>query len=296
MNLSFVGVLAGIGSAASWAIGAILFKQIGSHLSPLVMTLGKSGLGVLYLGLALAVTCASVPAAGDLWMLAASGLVGIAISDTLFFAALRDLSPKTLVILLTVGQVNASILAMIFLGEFPSTIAWLGIGLILTGVSIVLWPTGGTPAPPARRKGILLGLASSLCMSGSVVMAKDALADVSALEGTFIRMLAGFVGIALVLAFRRRLLSSLWDISKQGLALSFLAAVFVVTFGGFWLSLVAVKNLNVAAANSLLSLEPVLILPFAAFFLKEKLLGREIAGAIIATAGVIVLSLSLGHL
>ena len=295
MSLSIIGIFAGICSAASWAVGAILFKRIGTHLSPTVMTLGKSGLGVFFLGLVLALTGAKIPAAADLLMLAASGVVGIAVADVLFFAALRDLSPKTLVILLTIGQVNAALLAMIFLGEFPSSTAWCGITLILTGVSIVLWPAGEEPVPRARWRGILLGLVSSLCMSGSVVMAKDALVDVSALEGTFIRMLAGFVGIAVLLLLRGSLVSSLEEFSKRGLAVPFISAVCVITFGGFWLSLVAIKNLHVAAANSLLSLEPVLILPLAAFVLKEKVMAREITGAVIATAGVIVLGMTLGH-
>lgn len=294
-NLSIVGIAAGLGSAASWAIGAILFKRIGTRLSPIVMTLGKSGLGALFLGIALVFAGATIPGTHDLVMLVASGLVGIAISDVLFFAALQELSPKTLVILLTVGQVNAALLAMAFLGEFPPWVAWCGIALILSGVSVVLWPSGGEPGPRESRRGIALGLASSICMSGSGVMAKAALADVSALEGTFIRMLAGFGGIAAVLLFRGKLFSSLGDFSKQGLAAPFLGAVSVITFGGFWLSLLAIKNLQVAVANSLLSLEPVLVLPLAALILKERVLGREIAGALLATAGVIVLGLTLGH-
>ena len=62
-----------------------------------------------------------------------------------------------------------------------------------------------------------------------------------------------------------------------------------MTFGGFWLSLLALNHVPVATANTLNSLEPVFVLPLAAIFLKEKITLAQIVGTLAALAGVIVL-------
>ena len=65
----------------------------------------------------------------------------------------------------------------------------------------------------------------------------------------------------------------------------------VVTFGGFWLSLLAIKNLDVATANTLIATEPVFVLPLAAVFLRQKITGRAVAGTSVAVVGIILLCL-----
>ncbi len=289
MTREMMGIAAGLGSALGWAVGAILFKRLGESLSPVVMAFGKCALSVVFLGAGLLLAGGRIPSLPDAALLAASGIVGIAVADVLFFAALRELSPQILVIFLTVGQVITAVLAMLFLGETPALMAWIGMAFILCGVSLVLWPKERGLSQAATRKGILYGLLASGCMSASMVMAKGALSEVSALEGTFLRMSAGFIGLSLWLGARRQLGSAAASFSKQGLAVPFILSVCVITFAGFWLSLVAVKNLDVAPANSLLSLEPILVLPLAATILKEKIFARDIAGAVVATLGVVLL-------
>ena len=120
-------------------------------------------------------------------------------------------------------------------------------------------------------------------------MAKEALESASAMQGTFVRMGAGAVGLLLFGLFTRRLGEWVGSCRDARLAGSFLVAVCVVTFGGFWLSLVAIKHLPVAVANTLISLEPVFVLPLAAIVLKEKITSLQIVGTLTALGGVIVL-------
>jgi drug/metabolite transporter (DMT)-like permease len=69
----------------------------------------------------------------------------------------------------------------------------------------------------------------------------------------------------------------------------FIFSIGIITFGGFWLSLVAVKYVDVSIANTLNSTEPLFVLPLAAIFLKEKIAVKTFIGATIATAGVALL-------
>ncbi len=297
MTSPAIGVAAALGSAGSWALGTILFKRIGESMSPLAMTLTKAVVSVVLLGIALLFLGFSRMTAHDLGMLTASGLVGIAVGDTLFFAALQHLGPQTLVVLMMVGQVVTALLALAFLGERPSAAAWGGIGCVLVGVTIVLWANLSGEKQRSRTRGIVLGLLSVGCMAVSVILAKQGLDTGAAtpdtmqetMQGTCVRMLAGALGIALYGLLTGQLRAWAVEGRNARLAGSFLVAVCVVTFGGFWLSLLAIRHVDVAIANTLNSLEPVFVLPLAAIFLKEKITPLQIVGTLAALGGVIVL-------
>ena len=297
MTSPAIGIAAALGSAGSWALGAILFKRIGESMSPLAMTLTKAVVSVVLLGIALLFLGFSRMTAHDLGMLTASGLIGIAVGDTLFFAALQHLGPQTLVVLMMVGQVVTALLALAFLGERPSAAAWGGIACVLVGVMIVLWANLSGEPQRSRKRGIVLGLLSVGCMSVSVILAKQGLDSGAAtqdtmqetMQGTCVRMLAGALGIALYGLLTGQLRAWALEGRNARLAGSFLFAVCVVTFGGFWLSLLAIRHVDVAIANTLNSLEPVFVLPLAAIFLKEKITPLQIVGTLAALGGVIVL-------
>lgn len=58
---------------------------------------------------------------------------------------------------------------------------------------------------------------------------------------------------------------------------------------GVWLSLVAFERLHIGVAQTLLSLQPVLVLPLAVLVLKDRVTPRAVLGALVAVAGSVVL-------
>ena len=78
---------------------------------------------------------------------------------------------------------------------------------------------------------------------------------------------------------------------KTPLVMRLVRGVAVVTFGGFWLSVVAVKYVDVSVANTLNSTEPIFVLPLAAFILHERVTIPVILCAIATAFGVALLSL-----
>ena len=62
-----------------------------------------------------------------------------------------------------------------------------------------------------------------------------------------------------------------------------------MTFGGFWLSLVAIRYADVSIASTLNSTEPLFVLPLAAFFLKERISFRAVLGSVATVAGIALL-------
>jgi drug/metabolite transporter (DMT)-like permease len=288
-----IGILAALGSAASWSLGAVLFKDLGESLSSFAMTLVKGAVSVLLLGVLALLTGGYGEVGRDAYFyLILSGILGIAVSDTLFFSALKEVSPQAITLLFTFGQVVTVLLAVLLLGETLSLQGWAGIALIIAGITIGML-TNLSEKGNSSLRGIILGLCSILLMSFSVILTKKGLAEVSTLYATFIRMLAGTMGMLLVGITTGRLGRWVTPFRDARLLLKFTLSVVVITFGGFWLAIVAFKYTSVAVANSLISTEPIFVLPVAALLLKEKVTYQAVSGAVVATVGVIVLCTSV---
>ena len=287
-----IGIAAALGSAASWAVGSILFKQLGERISSLALTLSKGMVSVALLGVAVALTGYQTIDRQPLLLLILSGLLGVALGDTFFFEALQDLGPHALVVLLMLGQVFTIILAVLFLGEMPTPAGWLGIALVVLGIAMVLLTKLSSEKQASRLRGIIFGLLSVLCMSVSIIIAKQALLSVSAIQATFIRMLSGTLAMFFFGSVTQRL--ARWAMPFKDLKLVgfFLVSVCIVTFGGFWLSLVAIKNVSVPIANTLNSTEPLFVLPLAATFLKEPISLAAVIGTLISILGIVLICLN----
>jgi drug/metabolite transporter (DMT)-like permease len=286
-----IGILAALGSAASWAVGTLLFKGIGEEFSPMAMTFIKSCLGLVLLAGALFFAGWEPVQSFPLGWLSLSGLLGISLGDTFFFAALRRMPAHQLIILMLLAPVVTLFMAFCFLGERPAIVCWIGIILVLGGVTLTF--KGKTEVDQEARQrglGLLFGVLSVLSMAGSIIIAKIGLQDVSALQGTFLRLLFGFAGMLVVGLSRREVKSWVVPLRQAGLGWRFLLAVVVVTFGGFWLSLDAIKRLDVSIANTLLATEPVFALPLAVICLREQATGAAVIGAIVALCGAGILA------
>jgi drug/metabolite transporter (DMT)-like permease len=182
-------------------------------------------------------------------------------------------------------------MAFAWLGERPSAPQTLGIGLVLSGVAIVMWVRLSGDEQPSKLSAVGWGLASVVCMAVSVIIAKEALADVDSIQAAFIRMLAGTVGILAFGQATNRIGDSLRFLLDLRFAALFFVSVFVVTFGGFWLSLVAIQKMHVSIANTLNATEPLFILPIAAFVLKERITKWVVIGAALAVLGVALMTM-----
>jgi drug/metabolite transporter (DMT)-like permease len=78
----------------------------------------------------------------------------------------------------------------------------------------------------------------------------------------------------------------LMPLKDTKLLFTFILAVVVVSLGGFWLSLVALKNLHVAVASILNSTEPICVLFLALWINKETITRNDIIGSILAQSGL----------
>ena len=64
----------------------------------------------------------------------------------------------------------------------------------------------------------------------------------------------------------------------------------LIAIGGFWLSIVAFKNINLITASTLMTLEPLFILLIMMIFFNYKPLQKEVIGITITVAGILLIS------
>jgi drug/metabolite transporter (DMT)-like permease len=289
MNSELIGITAALGSAASWALGSVLFRRLGDSIPPVSLTFAKGITGAILLGIAVLMVGSAPLDTGTLTLLVLSGLLGIAVGDTLFFMALNNLGAHVVVILLTLGQLLTVMMGVLWLGETPSPSDWGGIGAILAGVTIVMWSQISGPEGRTRLIGLVYGLLAVCAMSVSIIIAKEALAKADSIQATFIRMLAGTVGIFVFGALSGQLMRGLSALRRPSMFGFFLISVAVVTFGGFWLSLLAIDHIDVSIANTLNATEPLFVLPLAAFLLKERITRIVVFGALMTFVGIVLI-------
>src|SRR4051794_11646292 len=102
-----IGELAGVLAALTWAAGSMLFERLsrGASAAPAAINGAKClvGLGVLFTaGLFVNGSPLSLSmSTSDMALLTASSVVGIAVGDTAFFGALREIGASRSVLLLS---------------------------------------------------------------------------------------------------------------------------------------------------------------------------------------------------
>lgn len=289
-----LGELFSLLSALAWAVGVILYRQLGAKLPPLQLNFLKNGLVLLMLlpaipllhGLALpSFTAAQIALA------LASGAIGIGIADTLYFRALNELGAGRMGVLGNFYSPFVIVLGYLFLDERLSAMQLAGFVLVSIGVLVAAWPKavpGGRPAHLFR--GLALGLLSVGLMAIAIVMVKRVLEDQPLLWVTGVRMVGALGGMVLAAALTRQL--ALLHPPTAAMPWRRLAlAAFVGQFLAMILWLAGYKYTQASVAAILNETASVFILVLAAFWLKEAMTRRGLAGVALTLTGVVVMLL-----
>ncbi len=265
----------------------------------------------------------------QLLALAASGVVGLAICDQALLQSFADIGPRRAILVMTTSPLFALAFGIAFLGERPTLIALVGIALTLGGVAWVVLerptaeklasaaPETGAESPantpllppptavnPYFRRGLILALIGAATQAAGFLLSKmgmghgvEGATELDPQAATLVRMVFGTLGVMPILAideWRRRRIASAAPSPPGRTALAYLLSACGAVTGpyfGVWLSLVAINSVPLGVAQTLCSLQPVLILPFAAWLLKESIGWRAVLGAAIAVGGSAILFL-----
>jgi drug/metabolite transporter (DMT)-like permease len=135
----------------------------------------------------------------------------------------------------------------------------------------------------------MLRLLSILFMTAGIICAKIGVRSVPTVQATFVRMLWGVAGLLCWGCFKRQLRDWVAPLRDLRLLRKISLIVFIVVFGGFWLSLLSLKYLDASLAGALGSTAPLFILPIATIMLGERISVKAGLATALAVGGVAIM-------
>lgn len=287
-----MGEFYALACALVWAFAVICFRRSGESMPPLALNLFRVGFSTALFLATLALTGGSLlgrAPAGDYALLLGSGVVAIALSDTLFHAALNRVGAGINAVVDTLYSPFTALGAFLFLGERLDRWQVAGMGLVIASVVVAsrLDPPRGT-ARRTMAAGVLLGVASMASLAAGVVMAKPVLADADVVWATAVRQvgaLAVLLPAALLLPGRGPRLRALrpgpgWRHAVPGTVLGSYVALML------WIA--GMKHTAVGKAAVLNQTSTIYTLILAALLLGERFTRRTALAAGLALGGVLL--------
>jgi drug/metabolite transporter (DMT)-like permease len=295
-----LGEALSLGCALTWAVGVIIYKRLGEQLPPLKLCLLKN-LIVLALVVATVAVLGSplssalglqplpLPAldAASVALALASGVIGIAVADTLYLRALNTLGAGRMGVVGNLFSPFVILLSVAFLDERLGPVQWFGFALVMAGVVLVNAPDRlGRLDPAVLRRGLATGALAVALMAVAIVMVKQVLETEPFWWVVLLRVAGAVAGLLLLLAASptlRRGLQGAGQPTRWGVLL---VAAFVGQYLSMAMWLGGYKYTDASVASVLNETASVFIVVFAAIFLGEALSRRRIAGVLVTLAGV----------
>jgi drug/metabolite transporter (DMT)-like permease len=274
----------------AWSGGVIIYKRLGEILPPLQLNLLKNMIVLLVL----LPTLLLMPGVGwpslpplAVGMTLLSGVLGIAVADTLYFRALNTLGAARMGIIGNLYSPFVIVLSFVFLSERLSGLQMIGFVLVTAGVVLVTRRKAEKVLDAKQlRAGVVYGAIAVILMAVAIVMVKRVLETQPLLWVVALRLFGGTIGLATAFFWRREpLLSS--DPSLPPLRWSVLVAGALL---GHYLSmmlwLAGYKYTQASVAAILNETSSIFIVLLAWMFLREGLGVRKLVGVACTISGV----------
>ncbi len=291
MELDLLGKLMALLCAAIWAGAVIFFKLAGDNIRPLPLNIYKTALtAIILLPFLILTGIPLVPPAlpNSQWLaVIASGILGIAVADTLFFACLNRIGAGMTAIVDCLYAPFVMTASWLFLYENPSIAQLGGALLVAAAVLAAAYKRNGALPPKKILRGILFGAAGMALMAISIVIMSPALDLAPLFWVVELRLLAALAALLIMFAFqknRRKQLTPLWE--KGSRFYAFWGTIFGNLIAmTLWVA--AFKFTSVNSAAILNQTSTIFIVILATILLKERFTRRRFLATVLAVAGSI---------
>ena len=290
--MGFQGEIAAIGAAIAWAVATWIYSQFSHRFSALQLNIVKGVIASAMMLMVLPFEGTVEPSieTQHLIILAVSGVVGIAIGDSAYFASLKRIGANKTLLLESLAPPLSGVLALLALGSVLSVQSWLGVVVTTLAVTFVIFQPSEANSEMSWS-GVAFGLLASVCQASGVVISHYALVagDLPPLLGAFIRLTVGVLAVMVVInLFETTPYKGIKQHLKEltsGALLWLIGAIFVGTFLALWLQQVALKHANPAIAQTLIATIPLFILII--YLIKgQRVSAKSALGTLVAVGGI----------
>lgn len=287
-----MGEFYALACALVWAVAVVFFRKSGETVAPFSLNLFRVSVSsVLLIG---TLVLLDKPIFGqapwsDVLILMISGVIAIAISDTLFHMCLNRVGAGLNGIVDSLYSPFIILFAFLMLGERLGALQFAGMGLIITGV---LLASRVAPPPGTSRRtlvtGILLGVCAMATISFGIVLAKPVLVRSDVLWATAVRQIGALIALAAVTLFHRDRTGVLrafrpnasWRFTIPGTVLG--------SYVSLTLWIAGMKYADTGTAGILNQTSTLFILILATVILKEPFSRRKGLSVLFTLAGVVL--------
>lgn len=288
-QLAYLGAL---GAALCWACSGMIAITPVRRAGSFPFNYARMLLVFAMLLLALAVLRGWPSLTLEQWLrLAASGLIGILVGDTILYTSLGRLGPRRNSIIFATNAPMTAVLGYAWLGESLGWRAVAGVALVTAGVALAI-AFGGRRDDAHHwesvrgdvRVGVAIGLTAALCHAIGTLIAKPVMAaGVDPVGASAIRVGVSALGLTIVAARRGRAVFA--NFTPGTLALT-AASGFVGVAVGMTLLLYGMGHGNTGVIATLSATTPVMVLPLLWIRTRQRPAAGAWWGALIASAGV----------
>ncbi len=288
----YPGELAALLVAVFWTITALSFEMASKRVGSLAVNIIRLAFALVFLSI-FGLVFRGLPMPSDagshqwIW-LSLSGLVGFVFGDYFLFHSYRLISSRIAMLIMTFVPPVTALLGFFFLNERMSWMHLAGMTLTVSGIAITIFSRekGKKIQLKYPIKGLFYAFLGVLGQAGGLVLSKYGMQDYDAFASTQIRIIAGFIGFALIILFWGKIplivlafknTKALWGITSGS---------FFGPFLGVSFSLVAIQYTSTGIAATLMAIVPILIIPPAAIFFKQKVGMLDYIGALVSVFGV----------
>ncbi|MCK5029154.1 MAG: DMT family transporter [Bacteroidales bacterium] len=304
MFQTHLGEYAALLTAVFWTITAIAFESAGRKVGSLSTNLIRLFMAFIFIGIYGQVTRGSfIPfdASAHQWMwLSLSGFVGFVIGDLLLFEAYVVIGSRISMLIMSLTPPITAFFGWLLMDEVLTPQNMIGMFLTLLGIMIVVLDRkpkdknfdGKSTNGKNKIKlsypiiGILLAFGGAVGQGAGLVLSKFGMQDFDPFAATQIRVITGLIGFAILFIFMKRWKKVIAAVKNKNAMTRLSIGAFFGPFLGVSFSLLSVKHTTTGVASTIMAIVPVLIIPPAVIFFKEKITLKEIIGSLIAVGGV----------
>jgi drug/metabolite transporter (DMT)-like permease len=299
LTSEFSGIAASLGAAFVWSISVAIYRVWGVGRSVIWLNLFKGLVGLFFFTCALLIQRSQpMPSFHAHVVLVVSGIIGVLIGDTVFFAALQRIGATMTSSIQCLAPPLTGILAWMILGEGLQFAQIAGLTLTSACLAGLIYCESarqsstrqGSTRPPDNRHfafGIGCAIAAACCQALGAVVAKPVLTGLSPIVTGAARL---WCPVLILICFEIRRSSSIRamvkGLSKEpGTGLLALAA-FLGTFVGLALMMHGMAHAPLGVALALNSTYPIWIMLGERAFGRVTISGRGVLFVFGSVAGV----------